>query len=105
MAIFQRFNKVYDNIRNEDDFNDSKFQGAEEMLNVEFSKCLVASNVDSDDLSELYYFIEDNSEIIRRDGDMTLHRFDHCDCVLYNDYDEIAIIVTKKNSETVENFI
>ena len=75
MDIFYKFSKIYENIKTEDDFNDSKFSGSEELLNTEFSKCLITSNI-NEEIDELYYFIEDNGELINCDGDMCLYLMD-----------------------------
>jgi hypothetical protein len=104
MDIFYKFSKIYEEIKTEDDFGNSKFFGCEDLLHTEFSKCLVTSNI-NEEIDELFYFIEDNGELIKCEGNMCLYLLDGCEVVLFNDFEELAIVIQKKHKDDVENFI
>lgn len=105
MSIFHTFGKIYKEIANEDDFNCSDFSGVEDLLGVSWNQCLIASNDDEETLSELYYFIEGNSEQENIIGNFTLCKIDEKEVVLYDDYTRLAIIIKAKDKEDFENFI
>jgi hypothetical protein len=105
MSIFHKFSEIYDDIISEEDFNSSIFAGCEELLSIQWDKCLIASNYDEDTLSELFYFIEGDSQHIKHENNFLLCKLDDVELVLFDDYETMAIIINKKDVEQLESFI
>lgn len=104
MNIFHKFNKIYTEIDSEEQFNVSQFSGSEEMLLCSWDKLIVSSDKE-EELSELYYLIEDCGEFIRCEDNMMLYDMSDVKIVLYDDYDSKAIIINQKDKDNLESFI
>lgn len=106
MELFQKINQIDDSVNNQEDFDMCAYGGADKLLNAKsYDECLFATTVDNELVSELFYFLEGNSETILHQDNMVLHKLDDITFVLIDNHEEQGIVILKRNKETIENFI
>lgn len=104
--IFKKINKIDDSVNSQDDFDQCFYAGADKLLNSRsFDDCLFATTLNNEYVSELFYFLEGNSEILLHQDNMTLHKLDDIKFVLIDNHEEQGIVIHNHDKETVENFI
>jgi len=92
------------NINNKEEFEDSDYAGAQILLSVTYSRLRFASTErdEEDKVSELYYFIEANGELLNDEEDnLFLYSLDDIKFVLLDDCQFQHIIIKDRDVEEV----
>lgn len=103
---FKSITSIDDSIHSQEEFDICFYSGSDKLLEAKsYEDCLFCSINDDDDVSELFYFLEGNSETLLHQDNMTLNRLDDIKFVLIDNNEEQGIVILKINQDTVENFI
>lgn len=104
--IFQKITQIDDSVNSQEEFDMCAYGGADKLLHANsYEDCLFATTVENEYVSELFYFLEGNSETILHQDNMVLHKLDGIMFVLIDNHEEQDIVILKKDKETIENFI
>src|SRR5689334_18548102 len=97
--MFHKLHEVRKELETREDFEDSEFFDAEQLLKLTEEYLLYAFSGIDDGVEELYFFLHDNSQIIQREGDYLLCELDEKRFVLLDTTEEYIIVINRGDEE------
>lgn len=94
---------IYININSEEEFEESDFFGSEKLLNFSYHNLRFATSKEdeTDKVSELYFFIEDNGEYIKSDGELNLYMVDDVRFIIAEFDNDMFLVVRSTDLQEI----